>query len=117
MEFIRKLGIVESICALNFLSFLAIWWLDGGLYNSRHGLIFDIDITTFIFWLVTAIPALIASVYGLLHMSHLDRDDRQKRLMICSICIVTNVVLIAAMTVPNSIYSFQIINHYFYQSH
>lgn len=113
MEFIRKLGIIESLCALNFVSFLAIWYLDGGLLlHTPHGLVFDIDITTFGFWLVTAIPAVIASIYGLLHADHLYSDDKTKRLVVCSICLFANVVLVAAMIVPNSLFTFQLTNLY-----
>jgi 4-amino-4-deoxy-L-arabinose transferase-like glycosyltransferase len=112
MEFIRKLGVVESIVALNFLSFLAIWYLDGGLYNSKQGLVFAVDVMTFVPWLVTAIPAIAVSIYGLLNMDHLYADDRTKRLAVCSICLVANAVFIGAMTIPNSLFIFQITNLY-----
>src|ERR1700752_4965569 len=100
MQYIRQLGLIESLCLLNFLTFLAIWFFDGGLFNSPHGLVYSIDLTLFIPWLLTAIPAIAASVYGLLHLADVhSHDDRTKRLVVCLICLVANAALIAVMTV------------------
>lgn len=114
METIRKLGWVESLCALNFFTFLLIWWFDGGLYKGSEGVVFAIDITTFIPWLVTAVPAVVASVYGLLRLHDVyGHDERTRRLVVCSICLFANAALLAVMIVPNGAFTFHLTNLYF----
>jgi len=113
MDFIRRIGIIEAICAVNFLAFVFIDLFAFGIYNSSSGVVFSVDLIGFIPWIITAIPALIAAVYGLLNARTVySYDDRMKRIVVCAICIVANVVLIGAMTVPNSAYTFKLSNLY-----